>query len=64
MTVELGLATAVDAQAFGQPGQRTFRLRLLGEQAEAASLWLEKEQMQALSLALEADARAARLRGG
>lgn len=53
MTVEFGVATAVDAQAFGQPGQRTFRLRLLGEQAQSASLWMEKEQMQALSLALK-----------
>ena len=53
MTVELGLATAVDAQAFGQPGQRTFRLRLLGEAGESASLWMEKEQMQALSMALK-----------
>ena len=53
MTIELGLATAIDAQAFGQPGQRTFRLRLLGEQSEAASLWVEKEQLQALSLALK-----------
>ncbi|MGH7620926.1 MAG: DUF3090 family protein [Gemmatimonadaceae bacterium] len=53
MTVEFGLATGVDAQAFGQPGQRTFRLRVLGEAAQAASLWMEKEQMQALSLALK-----------
>lgn len=53
MTVEFGLATGVDAQAFGQPGQRTFRLRVLGEAGQAASLWMEKEQMQALSLALK-----------
>jgi uncharacterized repeat protein (TIGR03847 family) len=53
MTVELGVARGVDAQAFGQPGQRTFRLRLLGADNESASLWLEKEQLQALSLALK-----------
>lgn len=53
MTVDLGIARGVDAQAFGQPGQRTFRLRIVGSGAESASLWLEKEQMQALSLALK-----------
>jgi len=52
MTVDFGVARAVDAQAFGQPGQRTFRLRVLGLDA-SASLWLEKEQMQALSLAIK-----------
>ncbi|MHB8377240.1 MAG: DUF3090 family protein [Dehalococcoidia bacterium] len=53
MTVEFGLASGVDAQAFGQPGQRTFRLRVLGGAGETASLWMEKEQLQALSLALK-----------
>jgi uncharacterized repeat protein (TIGR03847 family) len=53
MTIEFGVARGIDAQSFGQPGQRTFRLRILGASAESASLWLEKEQMQALSLALK-----------
>jgi len=53
MTVDFGLARGIDAQTFGQPGQRTFRLRIVGEEGESASLWLEKEQMQALSLALK-----------
>ena len=53
MTVDFGVASGVDAQAFGQPGQRTFRLRLVGDNAQSASLWMEKEQMQALSLALK-----------
>ena len=53
MTVDFGVASGVDAQAFGQPGQRTFRLRIIGGSAESASLWMEKEQMQALSLALK-----------
>lgn len=53
MTTDLGLARAIDAQSFGQPGQRTFRLRIVGEGGETASIWLEKEQMQALSLALK-----------
>ena len=52
MTIELGLAQAVDAESFGEPGQRTFRLRAIGENSESASLWMEKEQFQALNLAL------------
>jgi uncharacterized repeat protein (TIGR03847 family) len=53
MTIELGVARGIDAQSFGQPGQRTFRLRILGAGSESASLWMEKEQMQALSIALK-----------
>jgi len=53
MTVEFGLVRATDIQAFGQPGQRTFRLRLVGEGGETGSIWLEKEQLQALSLAMK-----------
>jgi uncharacterized repeat protein (TIGR03847 family) len=53
MTADFGVARAVDAQTFGQPGERTFRLRLLGSATESASLWLEKEQLQALTLALK-----------
>jgi uncharacterized repeat protein (TIGR03847 family) len=53
MTIEFGVAHGIDAQSFGQPGQRTFRLRVLGASGESASLWMEKEQMQALSIALK-----------
>lgn len=53
LTTEFGLARGIDAQSFGQPGQRTFRLRLVGAAGETASLWVEKEQFQALSLALK-----------
>jgi len=53
MTSEFGLARGIDVQSFGQPGQRTFRLRIVGSGAETASIWLEKEQLQALSLALK-----------
>jgi uncharacterized repeat protein (TIGR03847 family) len=53
MTVDFDVARGIDAQAFGQPGQRTFRLRIIGGAAESGSLWMEKEQMQALSLALK-----------
>lgn len=52
MTIEFGIATGVDAQAFGEPGQRKFRLRLMGADDQSASLWVEKEQLQALDLAL------------
>lgn len=53
MTVDFDVARGIDAQTFGQPGQRTFRLRIAGSSGECASLWMEKEQMQALSLALK-----------
>lgn len=53
MTADFGLARGIDAQSFGQPGQRTFRLRIVGGGGETASLWVEKEQLQALSLALK-----------
>lgn len=51
MTVELGIARGVDAESFGQPGERTFRMRIVGWRNDYASLWMEKEQLQALSLA-------------
>jgi uncharacterized repeat protein (TIGR03847 family) len=53
MTLEFGVARGIDAQSFGQPGQRTFRLRIVGAEGESASLWMEKEQLQALSIALK-----------
>lgn len=52
MTVDLGLVRAIQAQSFGEPGQRTFRLRLIGAASQSASLWMEKEHLQALILAL------------
>lgn len=52
MTLDLGTARGVDAKSFGEPGQRTFQLRIVGATEEAAALWLEKQQLQALSLAL------------
>lgn len=51
MTLDLGTARGVDAKAFGKPGERTFQLRLVGATEEAVALWLEKQQLQALSLA-------------
>jgi uncharacterized repeat protein (TIGR03847 family) len=52
MTLDLGTARGVDAKAFGEPGQRTFQLRIVGATEETATLWMEKQQLQALSLAL------------
>jgi uncharacterized repeat protein (TIGR03847 family) len=52
MTTEFDLARGIDVQSFGQPGQRTFRLRVIGAEGQTASVWLEKEQLQALNLAL------------
>jgi uncharacterized repeat protein (TIGR03847 family) len=51
VTVDLGIARAVDAETFGEPGERTFRLRVLSGGTAAASLWMEKQQFQALNLA-------------
>jgi len=51
VTVDLGTARAVDAQTFGEPGQRTFRLRVTGSGDGSASLWMEKQQLQQLNLA-------------
>jgi uncharacterized repeat protein (TIGR03847 family) len=52
MTADLGTARAIDARAYGEPGQRTFQLRVIGSNLESASFWLEKQQMQALNMAL------------
>lgn len=49
--IDFGLVEAVDAEAIGPPGERTFRIRArMGDQR--VSLWLEKEQLVALGHAL------------
>ncbi|HXG37010.1 MAG TPA: DUF3090 family protein [Dehalococcoidia bacterium] len=53
MTVELGVVQAVDAKSYGRPGQRTFHLRVIGANSEAADLVLEKQHLVALSMAFE-----------
>ncbi len=45
--IDLGLVDAVDAEAIGQPGQRTFRLRARAA-ATYVAIWMEKEQLAAL----------------
>ena len=49
---DFGTASHVKADAVGEPGQRTFRLRLITEQG-SAQLWIEKEHMQALGMAVD-----------
>ena len=46
-------ATRLQAQAIGEPGHRTFRLMVESQDGRAAALWVEKEQLQALGLAVE-----------
>lgn len=50
-THDFGRVTILEAEAFGKPGERTFRLRVVAP-AGSASLWLEREQLQALSMAV------------
>lgn len=45
--IDLGLVDAVDAEAIGEPGARTFRVRARSGTTYAA-LWLEKEPLAAL----------------
>lgn len=48
---DFGRADVLEPEAIGEPGQRRFRLKVLSG-TEAASLWLEKEQLAALTLAV------------
>ena len=48
-----GPATRLQAQAIGEPGHRKFRLLIESDDGRAAALWVEKEQLQALGLAVE-----------
>lgn len=47
-----GRASDVNADAVGTPGRRTFRLLVKGDDG-LASLWLEKEELQALGVAID-----------
>ncbi|MCZ6875182.1 MAG: DUF3090 family protein [bacterium] len=42
---------AIDAESFGEPGKRTFRVRVR-RHSEVASLWVEKQQLAALGDAI------------
>lgn len=45
--IDFGLVDAVDAEAIGPPGERTFRLRA-NKDDNYAALWFEKEQLSLL----------------
>ena len=47
----LGFLSSIDAETFGEPGKRTFRLVLRSGKA-VVTVWLEKEQLFQLSVAL------------
>lgn len=49
---DLGRAELFDAEAIGQPGNRRFRLYARSQRG-TASLWLEREQLERLSLAID-----------
>src|ERR687896_658892 len=42
---------AIDAESIGEPGKRTFRVRILRGD-ESAALWVEKQQLAALGEAI------------
>lgn len=52
-THDLGRLFHISAEAIGQPGQRRFRLKVVNGNGFAASMWLEKEQLNALGDAIE-----------
>jgi uncharacterized repeat protein (TIGR03847 family) len=49
---DYGPVNRIEAEAIGEPGQRTFRV-LTANEIEAASLWLEKQQLAALGNAIQ-----------
>ena len=49
---DFGVATRLDADAIGEPGKRTFRL-LVESGSSSALVWIEKEQLLALAVAIE-----------
>ena len=61
MSRELGPVDVLGAEAIGQPGQRKFRLFVRSARGSAV-MWMEKEQLNSLSLAL--DRFLAQLSGG
>ena len=52
MSREFGIAEVLGAEAIGQPGQRRFRIYVQAEH-NSAIMWMEKEQLNSLSLALD-----------
>jgi uncharacterized repeat protein (TIGR03847 family) len=52
MMIDFGVVQHIEAQSTGDPGRRTFHLRILGEAGQSASLKLEKEHLLALRVGL------------
>ena len=52
MSIDLGQVDVLGAEAVGQPGQRRFRLFVRSRRGSAI-MWMEKEQLNGLSLALD-----------
>jgi len=50
--LNLGVVTGVEAESFGEPGSRTFRVRASTGSGEVL-IWLEKEQLVALGQAVD-----------
>ena len=49
---DFGEALSIDAEAIGEPGQRTFRL-LVQASSRAASIWMEKQQLAGIAAWLD-----------
>jgi uncharacterized repeat protein (TIGR03847 family) len=52
MSIDLGVSRVLGAEAVGRPGQRRFRLFIQSGRGSAL-IWMEKEQLNSLSLALD-----------
>lgn len=52
MSRDFGIAEVLGAEAIGQPGQRRFRIYVQADY-NSAVIWMEKEQLNSLSLALD-----------
>jgi hypothetical protein len=48
-----GLVELIKPESLGVPGKRVFRLLIDGEPPAAATIWLEKEQLYGLSMAIK-----------
>jgi uncharacterized repeat protein (TIGR03847 family) len=46
--IDFGVAKDVEARSSGEPGQRTFHLRIIGEGGQSAALKLEKQHLVGL----------------
>jgi uncharacterized repeat protein (TIGR03847 family) len=52
MSIDLGMVSTIGADAVGRPGQRRFRMFARSTRASAV-MWMEKEHLNSLSLALD-----------